>query len=277
MAMTRPTRFCRVAWIVEDMDSTVADLKKYLGLSMRFGTIATDVIRAGIDEHGLEPIQLLVPHLPFMEGLPAPLVEIALAVHDAEASKARMAKDGLYPSFTSFLPGPDTDEHLYAHGFHGVPVMVCTDGDNESMMAPFLDLEAAATPKVGVVSMGVDSIDAVAALFTRYFDMQFVATDPGDLGARAVVGKHRVKLVEKPNPQLANHFMRGLLAAEMMFDDHEAIRRRLEDAGYPVLGERTFKSGRKSYYFGSGLAGLPLAIYSPSDDDEARGILRGQA
>jgi hypothetical protein len=107
--------------------------------------------------------------------------------------------------------------------------------------------------------------------------MQFVATDPGDLGARAVVGKHRVKLVEKPNPQLANHFMRGLLAAEMMFDDHEAIRRRLEDAGYPVLGERTFKSGRKSYYFGSGLAGLPLAIYSPSDDDEARGILRGQA
>ena len=46
-----------------------------LGLSMRFGDIATDVIKAGIDEHGLEPIQLYVPvsDLAFMNGLPYPL------------------------------------------------------------------------------------------------------------------------------------------------------------------------------------------------------------
>jgi hypothetical protein len=270
--MTRPTRFCRVAWIVEDMDSVVADLKRVLGLSMRFGTIATDVIKAGIEEHGLEPIQLFVPNVPFMESLPAPLVEIALAVDDAEAFKTRMAQDGLHPTVTSFLPGPDTNEYLYARGFQGLPVMVCTDGDNESMMSPFLDLEAAAPPKVGVVSMGVASIDEAVASFGRYFDMQFVETDPGGLGARAVVGKHRVKLVEKPNGRWQGHFMRGLLAAEMMFDDHEVIRRRLESAGYPVVGERTFNSGRKGYYFGATFAGLPLSIYSPGDDDEARGI-----
>jgi hypothetical protein len=270
--LTRPTRFCRIAWTVDDMDATVAALKEHLGLSMRFGTIATDVIRAGIEEHGLEPIQLFVPDLPFMAGLPAPLVEIALAVDDAEASKARLAEGGILPSFTSFLPGPDTDEHLYAHGFNGIPVMVCTDGDNEAMMAPFLDLEAASPPKVGVVSMAVDSIDEVADLFTRYFDMEFVETDPAGLGARAVVGAHRVKLVERPDQALAAQFMPPLLATEMMFDDVEAIRARLEKGGFSVLRERRFGSGRKGYYFGSALIGLPLYIYASEDDPEARGI-----
>src|SRR3546814_6865187 len=75
--MTRPTRFCRVAWIVDDMDATTEQLKNLLGLGMRFGNIATDVIKAGIEEHGLEPIQLFVSadDLPFMKGLPYPLVE----------------------------------------------------------------------------------------------------------------------------------------------------------------------------------------------------------
>src|SRR3546814_1245310 len=97
-----------------------------------------------------------------MKGLPYPLVEIALAVDDCEESCRRLAADGIKPSFTSPLPGPDTQEHLYAHGFGGLPVMVCTDGDNESMMAPFKDLEEASPPKLGVVTMGVDSIDAIA-------------------------------------------------------------------------------------------------------------------
>src|SRR3546814_3445393 len=100
-----------------------------------------------------------------MKGLPYPLVEIALAVDDCEESCRRLAADGIKPSFTSPLPGPDTQEHLYAHGFGGLPVMVCTDGDNESMMAPFKDLEEASPPKLGVVTMGVDSIDAIAPLF----------------------------------------------------------------------------------------------------------------
>src|SRR3546814_6888245 len=110
--MTRPTRFCRVAWIVDDMDATTEQLKNLLGLGMRFGNIATDVIKAGIEEHGLEPIQLFVSadDLPFMKGLPYPLVEIALAVDDCEESCRRLAADGIKPSFTSPLPGPDRSE-----------------------------------------------------------------------------------------------------------------------------------------------------------------------
>jgi hypothetical protein len=272
--MTRPTRFCRVAWIVDDMDSTVALFRDLLGLGMRFGNIATDVIKAGIDEHGLEPIQLYVPAqtLPFMNGLPYPLVEIALAVDDCEASKRRLSAGGIEPSFTSPLPGPDTQEHLYANGFHGLPVMVCTDGDNESMMAPFKDLEAASPPKVGVVTMVVDSIDAVAGLFARYFDMDFVDTDPAGLGARAVVGAHRVKLVENPPAAVAGEAMQSLIATEMMFDDVEPVRARLEGAGYRVLHTRTFRSGGKGYYFGKTIAGLPLSIYPTADDAEARGL-----
>src|SRR3546814_19050995 len=83
--------------------------------------------------------------------------------------------------------------------------MVCTDGDNESMMAPFKDLEEASPPKLGVVTMGVDSIDAIAPLFSKYFDMEWTETDPAGFGSRAVVGKHRVKLVEKPDPALSDH------------------------------------------------------------------------
>lgn len=272
--MTRPTRFCRVAWIVEDMDATTTVLKDLFGLGMRFGDIATDVIKAGIEEHGLEPIELFVPasDLEFMNGLPFPLVEIALAVDDCEESYRRLAADGILPSFTSPLPGPDTQEHLYANGFGGLPVMVCTDGDNESMMAPFKDLEEADAPKIGVITMGVESIDAIAPLFTKYFDMEWTETDAGGLGARAVVGKHRVKLVEQPDQALAPHFMQSLLAAEMMFDDAAQVCAKVEAAGYPVLRERTFSSGRKAVYFGNVVTGLPLTIYDTRDDEEARAI-----
>src|SRR3546814_18597102 len=97
--------------------------------------------------------------------------------------------------------------------------MVCTDGDNESMMAPFKDLEEASPPKLGVVTMGVDSIDAIAPLFSKYFDMEWTATDPAGLGSRAAVGKHRVKLIEKPNPALADTSMQSLIAAELQSEE----------------------------------------------------------
>jgi hypothetical protein len=272
--MTRPTRFCRVAWIVDKMDPVAAQLRDLFGLQLRFGEIATDVIKAGIEEHGLEPIELFVPpeQLLFMAGLPYPLVEIALAVDDCEESYRRLAVDGILPSFTSPLPGPDTQEHLYVHGFAGLPVMVCTDGDNEAMMAPFRDLEAAPPPKVGVVTMAVDDADAVAELFTRYFDMRFVETDPAGLGGRALVGGHRVKLVEQPDADVWSQAMQSLLAVEMMFNDVVAVRDRLVAAGYPVLRERSFSSGRSGWYFGRVIAGLPLAIYDTRDDAEARGL-----
>jgi hypothetical protein len=271
--MARPTRFCRIAWIVEDMDATVAALRSHLGLPMRFGNVAPDIIIAGIEEHGLEPIQLIARNVPFMADLPAPLVEIALAVDDAEASKALLAKAGILPSVTSPLPGPNTQEYLYGgNKLHGLPIMVCTDGDNESMMAPFKNLEEASPPKVGVVTMAVDSIQKVAGDLTRFFGMEFFETDPAGLGARAVVGPHRVKLVEGADRSLSEEHMRSLIAVEMMFENVEAIKGRLEAAGYPTLRTRTFKSGRAGHYFGATIAGLPLAIYPPADDAEARGL-----
>jgi hypothetical protein len=272
--MSRPSRFCRVAWIVDDMDATTRQLKDLLGLGMRFGNIATDVIKAGIGEHGLEPIQLFAPptSLPFMKGLPYPLVEIALAVDDCEDNYRRLAADGILPSFTSPLPGPDTQEHLYADGFDGLPVMVCTDGDNEAMMAPFKDLEHASPPKIGVVTLAVDSIKDTAALFTKYFGMEWSETDPAGFGTRAVVGRHRVKLVEKPSPRFDAWRMHALLAVEMMFDEPEIVRQRIEAAGIQLVSQRQFRSGRVGYFFGPVISGLPLTIYDARDDLEARGL-----
>jgi hypothetical protein len=272
--MTRPTRFCRVAWIVDDMDAAVEQFRDLFGMGMRFGPIAPDIIKAGIDEHGFEPIQLYVPvsELEFMTGLPFPLVEVALAVDDCEETFRVLAADGILPSFTSPLPGPDTQEHLYAQGFGGIPVMSCTDGDNESMMAPFLDLEQAAAPKCGVVTVAADDIDALAGRFTRYFGMQWAPADPAGLGKRALVGPHRVKLVERPSELASANAMQCVLASEIMVKDPGAVRTTLESAGHHVLAERTFASGRKGWYFGSVLAGMPVSIYDQRDDDEARGL-----
>src|SRR3546814_13906024 len=129
-----------------------------------------------------------------MKGLPYPLVEIALAVDDCEESCRRLAADGIKPSFTSPLPGPDTQEHLYAHGFGGLPVMVCTDGDNESLMAPFKDLAEASPPKLGVVTMGVDSIDAIAPLFSKDFAIAWPESHTACFCSRPVFGNHSLTL-----------------------------------------------------------------------------------
>lgn len=272
--MTRPTRFCRVAWIVDDMDSTVAKFRDLFGMGMRFGPIAPDIIKAGIDEHGFEPIELFVPaaDLPFMQGLPYPLVEVALAVDDCEETYRLLATDGVLPSFTSPLPGPDTQEHLYANGFGGIPVMSCTAGDNESMMAPFLGLEEAPLPKCGLVVVAVDDIDAMAAKFTRYFGMEWVEADAGGLGARALVGPHRIKLVEAPSEVAHANAMQCVLSSEIVVENPAATRATLEAAGHQVLAERTFASGRKGWYFGKVLAGMPVGIYDARDDAEARGL-----
>lgn len=275
--MTRPTRFCRLAWMVDDMDAVVKQLHDLFGLGMRFASVAPDLIQAGIDEHGLEPIKSFVPvdDLPFMRGLPYPLVEIALAVDDCEETYRRLEKEGILPSFTSPLPGPDTQEHLYAEGFDGIPFLSCTDGDNEMMMdmvRPFLDLERAPPPKIGVVTLLVDDIDKTAKLLARSFDMRWVETDAGGLGERALVGPHRVKLVQTPSAAVRANALRCLASAEMMFEDPDVARGALERAGYPVLAERTFASGRKGWYFGAVISGLPLSVYDVRDDDEARGI-----
>ena len=272
--MTLPTRFCRLAWIVENMDALEVQLKDQLGLTLRFASVAPDVIKAGIEEHGLEPIELFVPAetLPFMNGVPGPFFEVALAVDNCDETYRRLAEDGILPSFTSPLPGPDTHEHFYAHGFYNVPTMVCTDGDNEAMMAPFLDLEKAAPPKIAVCSVLVEDIDAVAAKYSRYFDMEWVETDPGGLGTRALVGKHRVKLIEGADADIREQVLDPLVSAEFVFPNYEEICDRLSVAGYPILRERTFRSGRKQWYFGKVLAGLPISVFHPDDEAEALGL-----
>lgn len=271
--MPRATRFCRFAWQVDDMERTVARLRDLLGLSMRFGDIGRELFIAGIDEHGLEPIQLLVPDLPFMAQVPAPFIELALAVDDAEATRQALADAGITHFVASYLPAPDRNEYLYGtSAFHGLPLMVCTDGDNELQMAPFRDLEAAPPPKLGCITLQVPSIDAAVADFGRFFDMRFTETDPAGLGARAVVGPHRVKLIEAPTRSLQAEFMPPLLAGEMMFDDVESIRHRLEQAGHSVLAERRFRSGGRGYFFGIAPVGFPLSIYATTDDAEARGL-----
>jgi hypothetical protein len=270
--MTRPTRFCRLAWIVPDIDATDRQMADLLGLSLRYASIAPDVIKVGIEEHGLEPIELSVPRetLPFMDGI-GRFVEVALAVDDCDESYRRLAEDGILPSFTSPLIPAPRHEHLYARGFGGIPILVCTDGENEEMMAPFLDLEAAAPPKIGVCTMMVDSINDMAARLTRYFDMDWVETDPAGLGSRAVVGRHRVKLIEGAPADIREQALDSIIATEMMFPNHIEIHERLKQAGYPIVRTRRFASGREGWYFGRVLADLPLAIFHPDDEAEALG------
>lgn len=271
--MTLPTRFCRLAWLVDDYDALVVKLDKMMDLKMRTASVVPDMIKVGIEEHGLEPIEPILPidQLPFMKGVPGPFFEVALAVDNCDESYRRMEKDGLLPSFTSPLPGPDTHEHFYAQGFENVPTMVCTDGDNEAMMAPFLDLEKAAPPKVAVCTVLVEDVDRFAAKYTKYFDMEWVETDPAGLGTRALVGKHRIKLVEGADAEIRKHVMDPMISAEFIYPNHEEMRDRLVAAGYPVLRERTFKSGRKQWYFGAVLDGLPISIFHPDDEAEALG------
>src|SRR3546814_608286 len=91
------------------------------------------------------------------------------------------------------------------------------------------------------------------------------------LGERALVGPHRVKLVEKPSQEMIRHFEMPLAAIEFMYDDVEETRQRLERAGYPVVHTRKLKSGN-AYYFGSAFQNMPFSIYPVSADDEIIGL-----
>lgn len=252
------------------VERQLADL---FDLSLRFGSVATDVIKAGIEEHGLEPIQLFVPRseLPFMDGIDR-FVEVALAVDDCDENYRLLAEEGILPSFTSPLPGPDMHEHLYARGFDGIPILACTDGENEAIMAPFRDLEVAPCPKVGVCTIAAEDIDSLASKFSRFFGMEWSETEPAGLGTRALVGRHRVKLIQHPEPDIARQILSPIVSAEMMFENHEEIRARLERAGHSVIRERTFRSGRKGWYFGRVISDLPITVFHPGDEREALGL-----
>src|SRR3546814_18858165 len=77
-----------------------------------------------------------------------------------------------------------------------------------------------------------------------------------------MVGKHRVKLIQRGASDFTAEFRGPLAAFEVMYDDVEAQRAKMEQAGFKVLHERTMKSGRKAYYFGSQFEGLPFGIRS---------------
>lgn len=266
-------KFCRIAIIVDDMASFKSKAKALLGLDFIRPSIDKEFssITVEFGEHGLEPIQL---HEDVAFARDGRLIEVAIDVASAEATKAKFQAAGYEPQVANFLPAPGVYEYLFGRNFHGLPLMVCTAGDNETQMrvdGPFRELAAAPAPKIGCVSLIVDSIDAVSADLQKLFGMTFVETDPAGLGARAVVGSHRLKLIEKPSVPMAQEFEMPLAAIEFQYDDVESVRKTLEAAGYPVKHTRSLKSGGNAYYFGAVLQRMPLAIYPSAADAEIIG------
>lgn len=272
----RPTRLARFAWTVEDIVATKAVLKKYFDMNMRDFDVGSYPLKVGIDEHGLEPLQPLAPNLAPFADARLPVVEIALSVDDAEATKARLDKAGILPFHKNHMKAPDSDEYNYgASVFHGIPLMVGTIGDAEQENTAaggfFRDLESAPPPKMGVVTIEVESIKKVAADFERLFDMHFVPDDACGLGKRAVVGAHRIRLVEEPIVALRGQYPPPVVSVDLALNDVETVRQGLVDAGFTVLFERRLKSGRNVYYFGKNLLGFLVGIYPFADDAEMRG------
>lgn len=266
-------KFCRIAIVVDDVASFMEDGKNLLGL---------DFIRPKLDDlfdgftvmfgqHGLEPIELKTEMAFARDGR---LIEVAIDVASAEATKAALQKGGYEPIVSNHLPAPDATEYLFGRDFHGLPLMVCTAGDNETQMreqGEFLALADAPLPKIGCVSVFVADLDGAARDLERFFGMSFVETDPGGLGSRALVGPHRIKLVESATSAIAAETELPLAAIEYVYDDVEPVRHRLVAAGYPVKHERVLRTGGKAYYFGETFQHMPVIIYPSSADGEVIG------
>lgn len=198
--MTTP-KFCRIAVIADDMPSFTREVSELLGIEFVSPSLDKEfpAITVTFGEHGLEPIQLHEP-IPFASF--GRLIEVAIDVEDAEATKQKLQAEGYEPIVNNFLPAPAAYEYLFGRDFHNLPLMVCKAGDNEAQMredGPFRELDAAPNPKIGCVSLIVDNLETVTADMNRLFGMQFVDTDPAGLGEKAVVGEHRIKLIENPN------------------------------------------------------------------------------
>jgi catechol 2,3-dioxygenase-like lactoylglutathione lyase family enzyme len=267
--MMSDTRMCRVAYLVDDIDKSVARWSEVLGLSFRAVDVGDYPLKVRLGEHGFEAIETNGFSFAPIEGA---FIEVALAVNDAEACRAGMAALGHQPIAVNHISQTSHDEYLFGPDFHGLPVMVAFEGDQEATLAPFETLEDAAAPKLGCCSLVVDDLDGAVADFGRIYDMSFTPTDAAGLGVRAVVGKHRVKLIQRGPSAFADQFCGPLAAFEIMYDDVEAQRRKLEAFGFKALGARALKSGRKAYYFGSQFEGLPIGVYATADDAEIRGL-----
>jgi hypothetical protein len=266
-------KFCRVAIVVDDMPSFTAEAGRLLGTGFVRPLLdeAFDNFTVMFGEHGLEPISIEGEGVTFAQD--GSLIEVAIDVADAKATKAKLAEGGYTPIVDNFLPAPAASEYLFGRDFHGLPVMVCTAGDNETQMreqGPFAALDDAPLPKIGCVTLVVDDVAKAAADLKRYFGMSFVETDPAGLGRKAMVGAHRVKLVEGAS-SMRDGVERPLAAIDFMHDDVEAARERFVAAGYPVLHARSLASGGKAYYFGATVQGMPVSLYPAAADAEILG------
>ena len=270
--MTTP-KFCRVAVIADDMPSFTREVSQLLGIKFISPSLDKEfpAITVTFGEHGLEPIQLHQP-VPFASF--GRLIEVAIDFEDAELTKQKFQAEGFEPIVNNLLPAPAAYEYLFGRDFHNLPLMVCKAGDNETQMradGPFLELDAAPNPKIGCVSLIVDNLEQVTADLSRLLGMHFVDTDPAGLGEKAVVGAHRIKLIENPNKDLADEFELPLASIEFAMDDVEQARARFEAAGYPVRYTRPLYSGGNAYYFGATVQRMPISIYPASADQEIIG------
>lgn len=268
-------KFCRIAILIQDMAAFTRDAGALLGTTFFRPKMIDEIYPDGsfdvqFGEHGLEPISGNVAFL--KDGT---LIEVAIDVADADAVRAKMAAAGYEPQAISYLPAPDKYEFLYGTDFTGVPWMVCTAGDNEAQsrvyIPDFADLEDAPTPRIGCVTLVLNDIDAVAAELGQFLDMQFVETDPTGFGSRALVGPHRVRLVQAGPSSLLDGVDLPLASIEFMHHDVEGARARFEAAGYAVRHSRTLASGGHAYYFGATVQGMPVTLYPVGADAEILG------
>jgi catechol 2,3-dioxygenase-like lactoylglutathione lyase family enzyme len=269
-------KFCRIAIVVDDLRTFVSQAQDLLGISFIRPKLDEQFVGFHVmfGEHGLEPIELET-EMPFAKD--GRLIEVAIDVQRADATRELLERGGYRPVVTNFLPVPAANEYLFGRDFHGLPLMVCTAGDNEAEMraqGPFLALDDAPLPKIGCVSVVVDDLERAAADFTKFFGMRFVPTDPAGLGERALVGPHRVKLVAGPSRAMAGEYEMPLAAIEFMVQDLSAAAARFTAAGHRVLHERKLASGRSALYFGAAIQRMPVGLYSAADDDEVVGASR---
>lgn len=262
------TRLCRIAYLVDDAEEHTRRMHDVLGFSFRSVDVGEVPLKVRIDEHGFEAMESTGFSFAPIEGR---FIEVALAVDDAEVCRREMEAMGVEVLFPNRIPETGNDEYLFKPDFHGLPLMVAFEGDQEAMLAPFETLEDASLPKLGCCAVLVDDLDAAAADFGRIYGMEFTPTGAQRFGRRAAVGRHRLMLVERGENALADQFLGVCAALWVMVDDVEAQRTKMEAAGFDVLHSRAFASGRKAYYFGSQIEGLPLGIYAAADDAEMRG------
>jgi len=268
-------KFCRIAVLVDDMASFTAEVDRLLGTTFMVPALIEQLypdagFKVMFGEHGLEPIEAGPDGIGFAKD--GRLIEVAVDVDDAEAVRARLEAAGYHHVADSYLPVPDTHEYLFGRDFHGVPFLVCTAGDNEKQMrsqGPFEYLEDAPPPKIGRVTLVVDDAAALAADLETFMGMRFVETEPAGFGRRAFGGTHRVRLVEGPSALLEG-VERPLASIDFTVEDIEDVRRRFEDAGYPVLQTIPLLSGGNGYYFGKTVQNMPVSLYPITADAELR-------